>query len=130
MKQSVNMYKATKLWQPNRYMQQLVTDGTIYFLAYIYALLITGVVSNIVVITMTPQFIISLRELYDQDLRGRWEGIDTGFGVLSRPAASTNAAMSAIAFANTSSVQGESQVVEVDIEVNRLEVLGDGTRQV
>lgn len=95
-----------------------------------YALLITGVVSNIVVITMTPQFIISLRELYDQDLRGRWEGIDTGFGVLSRPAASTNAAMSAIAFANTSSVQGESQVVEVDIEVNRLEVLGDGTRQV
>lgn len=35
MKQSVNMYKATKLWQPNQYMQQLVTDGTIYFLAYV-----------------------------------------------------------------------------------------------
>ena len=34
-KESIAMYKATKLWQPNRYMQQLVQDGIFYFLAYV-----------------------------------------------------------------------------------------------
>ena len=34
MKQSVDMFKATKQWQPNKYMQQLVTDGILYFLVY------------------------------------------------------------------------------------------------
>ena len=32
LKQSVNMYKATKHWQPNRYMQRLMKDGILYFL--------------------------------------------------------------------------------------------------
>ena len=31
-----------------------------------------------------PRFIISVRELYDHDLRGHFQGIDTGFGVSSR----------------------------------------------
>ncbi|KAG8216189.1 hypothetical protein J3R82DRAFT_8214 [Butyriboletus roseoflavus] len=35
LKQSVNMYKATKQWQPNRYMERLVRDGMIYFLVYV-----------------------------------------------------------------------------------------------
>jgi hypothetical protein len=35
LKQSVAMYKATKQWQPNMYMQQLVTDGVLYFLVYV-----------------------------------------------------------------------------------------------
>ena len=35
LKQSVEMYKATKQWQPNRYMQQLMRDGIIYFLVYV-----------------------------------------------------------------------------------------------
>ena len=30
------MYKATKRWQPNKYLQQLVTDGIIYFLVYVF----------------------------------------------------------------------------------------------
>ena len=34
-RQSVEMYKATKQWQPNRYMQRLVRDGIFYFLAYV-----------------------------------------------------------------------------------------------
>ena len=33
--QSVNMYKAAKQWQPNRYMQQLVRDGALYVLVYV-----------------------------------------------------------------------------------------------
>jgi len=35
LKQLVGMYKATKQWQPNRYMQQLTRDGILYFLAYV-----------------------------------------------------------------------------------------------
>ena len=35
LKQSIDMYKATKQWQPNRYMGRLVGDGILYFLAYV-----------------------------------------------------------------------------------------------
>ena len=35
LKQSVTMYKATKQWQPNRYMERLMGDGILYFLAYV-----------------------------------------------------------------------------------------------
>ena len=34
IKESVEMFKATKQWQPNKYMQQLVTEGILYFLVY------------------------------------------------------------------------------------------------
>ena len=78
-----------------------------------------------------PRFIISVRELYDRDLRGRWQGIDTGFGVLSQHVSSGNAAMSAIQFADVAPWQGEVAEGEVcDSEAIRLELLGDGTRQV
>ena len=36
LKQSIQMYKATKQWQPNKYMQQLVNDGVFYFLVYVF----------------------------------------------------------------------------------------------
>ena len=29
------MYKATGQWQPNRYIQQFVSDGILYFLTYV-----------------------------------------------------------------------------------------------
>ncbi|KAF8119664.1 hypothetical protein EV363DRAFT_1196382 [Boletus edulis] len=35
LKQSFEMYKATKQWQPNRYMQKLVKDGIFYFIVYV-----------------------------------------------------------------------------------------------
>ena len=35
LKQSVDMYKATKQWQPNQYMKLLVRDGIIYFIVYV-----------------------------------------------------------------------------------------------
>ena len=82
---------------------------------------------------MMPRFIISMRELYDHDLRAHWEGIDTGFGVLSHSIASGNAVMSAIAFAEVAPGQGQDRVAdgdEDDSEVMRLEVLGDGVHQV
>ena len=78
---------------------------------------------------MTPRFIISVRELYDRDLRGHRQGIDTGFGVLSQPISNGNAAMSAIEFA-AGKEQGQLAEGEVDdSEAIRLE-MRDGTRQV
>ena len=58
-----------------------------------------------------PQFIISIRELYHRDLRSRWQGIDTGFGVVSRPFASGDAALSAIDFAD---IMERGQALEDD----------------
>ena len=178
LKQSFEMYKATKQWQPNKYLERLVTDGIIYFLVYVflfYTLSITtckyqelttwtsvfhcrnvfynvtgliqlenvaisntaalslGVLSNIMIIPMSPRFIISIRELYDRDLRGRWNGIDSGFGVLSQAGASEDAVVSAIAFADVNPGQEEAHAVEGGegySEGIRLELLGDGTQQV
>ena len=82
-----------------------------------------------------PRFIISVRELYDRDLRRRWQGIDTGFGVLSQPVSSGNAAVSVIRFADAAPGQVEGQEAEGEVdnsEVIRLEtrMSGDGTRRV
>ena len=38
LKGSVVMYKATKKWQPNHYMQLFVKDGIFYFLVYVFPL--------------------------------------------------------------------------------------------
>ena len=35
LKESVVMYKATKWWWPNCYMQQFMNNGILYFLAYV-----------------------------------------------------------------------------------------------
>ena len=80
-----------------------------------------------------PRFIISVRELYDRDLSGRWQGIDTGFGVSSQPSSSGNAAVSAIEFAGVAPGQEQGQVAEGEVddsEAIRLEMLGDGMYQV
>ena len=36
LKESVAMYKATKQWQPNCYMQLFAKDGILYFLVYVF----------------------------------------------------------------------------------------------
>ncbi|KAF8126726.1 hypothetical protein EV363DRAFT_561121 [Boletus edulis] len=92
LKQSFEVYKATKQWQSNRYMQQLLRDGILYF--------VMNVVNDVVGLvrdptynasffldpfvfisfsTLVPRFIIGIRELYDRDIRGHFD-IDTGFG--------------------------------------------------
>ena len=35
LKQLVEMYRATKQWQPNKYMQLLMREGILYFLVYV-----------------------------------------------------------------------------------------------
>lgn len=63
---------------------------------------------------MMPRFIISIRELYDHDHRGRLQGIDTGFGVSSQPVDSENTAVSTIAFADVAGGQEQGQAAEGD----------------
>jgi hypothetical protein len=38
LKELVVMYKATKQWQPNHYMQLFMKDGILYFLVYVSSL--------------------------------------------------------------------------------------------
>ena len=78
-----------------------------------------------------PRFIISVRELYDRDLRGCWQGMDTGFGMSSQPVSSGNEALSAIEFV-AGREQGQVAEGEVDdSEAIRLRVeMRDGTHQV
>ena len=84
-----------------------------------------------------PRFIVSVRELYVRDLHGRWQGIDTGFGVLSQPISNGNTTrtVSAIRFADVTLGQEEVAVAEGemdDLEAIQFEtqMLGDGACQV
>jgi hypothetical protein len=83
---------------------------------------------NILLCSMMPRFIVSVRELYDRD-PSRRQGIDTGFGVLSQ-LDGQNAAMSAIAFADVT--PGQDRAIEDgnDSEAIRLGAVGGGAGQV
>ncbi|KAF8452874.1 hypothetical protein L210DRAFT_2061202 [Boletus edulis BED1] len=110
LKQSFEMYKLTKAWQPNRYMKVLARDGILYFFVNLLyqitsvlcqgeplsnnaSILFLNAVVDIIFYPLIPRFIISIRELYAHDIQGRFH-IDTGFGVLSQP----NDAVSIIVF--------------------------------
>lgn len=82
---------------------------------------------------LIPRFIISIRELYDRDVRGRWQGVDAGFGITSQPGGSEVAVVSAIAFADA--IPGRDEAVARDgdsdgAEAIQLEVVEDGERSV
>jgi len=139
------LYNATKQWQPNHYMQQFTKDGILYFVAnMIYNIsvvwvqvdygmkstlfLILALLYFLTLCPIMPRFIISVREQYDRDVRGRWQGIDTGFSTSSRLASSR--AMSWIELADVEVAPEQERGGVVDSEAIRLEMLGDGTRQV
>ena len=60
--------------------------------------------------TLSPRFILSIRELYARDVQGRrGEGIDTGFGLSS----GRGAGRSAFAFADVEQNEGSEDIEEV-----------------
>ena len=80
-----------------------------------------------------PHLIISVRELYDRELHGRLQGIDTGFGVLSQPTPSVNVVVSAIVFADGTPEQDLAAAGDADdseSEAIQLEVIGGDVYQV
>ncbi|KAF8126724.1 hypothetical protein EV363DRAFT_1173824, partial [Boletus edulis] len=95
---SLRTYQATRKWQFNRYISLLVRDGFFYFLVYVPPLInllgVLGtlpggwggpalvVVATVPLFTLTPRFVMNIRELYVRDAQGRWDrDIDTGFGL-------------------------------------------------
>lgn len=62
------------------------------------SILLLDAFTYIIFYPLIPRFIISIRELYDGDIRGRLEGVDTGFGVLSQSDAVPNRTVSAMVF--------------------------------
>ena len=95
--------------------------------------IILSMLSALALYPLMPRFIISVRELYDRDSRGRWQGIDTGFGVLSQSVASEDGAASTIAFAEVAPAQDQimqADQEDIDTEAIQLEVVSDGGHQV
>ncbi|KAF8437079.1 hypothetical protein L210DRAFT_3647405 [Boletus edulis BED1] len=131
VRQSVEMYKATKKWQLNRYMQLLVRDGIFYFAMNVLyhitsllfflnnnAILWLSTFAYVYFYALVPRFIISIRELYDHDVHGRFH-IDTGFGIHSRSNVGANTTISAMAF--TDDNLGERQDFEVEGDAENLD---------
>ena len=159
LKQLVDMYGATKQWQPNRYISQFARDGIYYFIVYVSpvwyttprskltlerflepcrntlynivtvigsvvltttndAMVINGLsmAASALLCTAMPRFIITVRELYDRELRGRWQGIDTGFGVGSQNVSADTMLGSGIAFADGVQESQESETVLGDAD--------------
>jgi len=114
LKQSIEIYKTTKQWQPNRYMKLFVKDGMLFFIlsmltlsAFIRSMFTTlQSTPKILVQSLSylyygpfiPRLVIGVRELCDQELHGHAQGIDTEFGIVSQSTSSENTAMSAIVF--------------------------------
>ena len=97
-------------------------------------MLSVATVVEILLFTMLPRFMIGIRELYDRDSHRDCGGIDSGFGILSRPATDENQTVSAIAFADVTPGEPESHAAEDHMdesagEVIPLEVVGDGAHQ-
>ncbi|KAF8442255.1 hypothetical protein L210DRAFT_3536164 [Boletus edulis BED1] len=94
------MYRATRQWQPNRYISLFAKQGILYFLAiFLFALLnvlgalgklptggwqaiVLFIVELVPMYTLIPRFILSMRELYARGVQvGNEGGIDSGFGL-------------------------------------------------
>ncbi|KAF8452755.1 hypothetical protein L210DRAFT_2055698 [Boletus edulis BED1] len=97
----LEMHRVTRKWQLNRYMNLLVRDGLLYFLVTVLHSLLTmlgilnalpqgwvsqvlAIIANVPLITLTPRFVMNIRELYLYDVQNRWDhDIDSGFGLSS-----------------------------------------------
>ena len=91
---------------------------------------VLGMLAVSLLCSAMPRFIISVRELYDRDLRRHWQGIDSGFGVMSQNY-NEMGFMSGIAFVDAG--QDESQTMQGegdDLREIQLEEVGAGGHQV
>ncbi|KAI9572354.1 hypothetical protein HD554DRAFT_2168565 [Boletus coccyginus] len=79
------------------------------------------ILSYALLCAIMPRFVIGIRESHARDLRNRWQGIDTGFGVISQPNSSQNAATPAIALGD--GVVGPEVARAEESEAIQLEVV-------
>ena len=89
-------------------MDALGTSGKLPTSGWMVYLL--GILEYVLVFTLSPRFILSIRELYAHDVQGRrGEGIDTGFGLST----GCGAGRSAIMFADVEQNEESEHVEEV-----------------
>ncbi|KAF9231775.1 hypothetical protein BU15DRAFT_82006 [Melanogaster broomeanus] len=94
VRESLEMYKAIKQWRSNRYMELLVRESILYFIANLLynvaclvavfgmpANLMLTVGSDVVPYVVAPRFVLSVRELHSCVVGNH---IDTGFGADSQ----------------------------------------------
>ncbi|KAF8553297.1 hypothetical protein OG21DRAFT_1261156 [Imleria badia] len=131
VRQSLQIYRATKHWQLNRYTNLLVKQGIFYFLAIFvfnlinvltaleklptstWPLVLLTFVEYVPMFTLTPRFIMNIRELYARDVQGKHgEGIDTGFG-LSLSGHDAGGIQTAIVFADVEPNEGLEGIEEL-----------------
>ncbi|KAF8553941.1 hypothetical protein OG21DRAFT_1164412 [Imleria badia] len=120
VKDSVEMYRATKQWQLSQYMSLLVS---IFLFALVNALGALGklpteawrkdlliILEYVPMLPLATRFIMSIRELHARDVRGRsGEGIDTAFGL-------SPGRGSAIVFGDVEQNEGSGDVEEMPME--------------
>jgi len=120
---SVKMYRDTKQWRLGPFINLLVMQGMAYFFVILmWSLLNTlddfeifspvgpqqilplNLAQYVLISTLTPRFILNMRELYAcTTYAGRGHGIDTGFGLT---ALSTHGSRSLIVFADGGDGEG------------------------
>ncbi|KAF8126069.1 hypothetical protein EV363DRAFT_1349687 [Boletus edulis] len=97
---SLQMYQATRRWEVNSYIALLSRDGLFYSLTTLLnslttllcsfqsidkkgpGILLSSIFANIILYTLTPRFVIHVRELYVLASQGRRD-VDIGFGLSS-----------------------------------------------
>jgi len=98
LKQSIAAYKASKRWQHNRYMSLITKEGIFYLFLNMVRnipqlipedvnipspawIVIADLFLIVTAFPIIPRFVLNIRELYEKDSRGGFEGIDSGFGI-------------------------------------------------
>ncbi|KAF8126825.1 hypothetical protein EV363DRAFT_1585801 [Boletus edulis] len=95
LEQSYQTYIATKQWKLNQYIHLIVHQGILYFIInFLYVIIIKDLftipmaptvqailatILDILIYTLNPRFILSIRELHAHALHGQW--VDAGFGM-------------------------------------------------
>jgi len=121
---SLEMYRATKQWRLGPFINLLVVEGMAYFLAILMWSIVNvlydfqsqvtsqqGVALYFLgyapVCTLTPRFILSMRELYARSVSGgRGHGIDSGFGMAPLSNHRVSLANSSIIFPGGGELEG------------------------
>ena len=81
----------------------------------LWQLILSVIAEFVPIYTLTPRFILSVRELYARDVQsGRGEGIDTGFGL---PSTGRGAGGTGIVFADVEQNEGLEDVEGIPMEV-------------
>jgi len=136
-RQSLEIYRSTKQWHLNRYMNLLVRQGVVYFFAFFLLNLLNLLygfhmlpkegwftilylpAELVPAYTLTPRFVLSIRELYVRSIEnGHSSKIDAGFGLSGR-FGTTTTGTTTMAFEDSVANIGLEETEEVPLQEAR-----------